>query len=158
MLEVMKQHVSIRSEVISHYFLYLQEFEKYYTSTTRLYSPLVICLQRTIQFKNSLLICDNWWGAKHAFNELCCSDFWIEMAQSYPMSSLSQVIRLCHVRRLSLLYLLLKQNPETDLTCQMTSETEQPTVALTKTKPNKWKNWFRQSSCIQFKFEFKIDD
>ena len=57
MLEVMKQHISILNEEISHYFPDLQEFEKSIdSSTTRLYSPLVICLQRTIRFKNSLLI------------------------------------------------------------------------------------------------------
>lgn len=138
MLEVMKQHVSILSEEISHYFPDLQEFDKYYRFIN---NPFVLSISdlpsedSSIQEQFIDLINDG--GAKHVFSQMCCSDFWIEMAQSYPdvaKMALRVLIPFattyeCETAFSTLLAIKTKSRNRLGVTNDIR-------VALSKTKPN----------------------
>ncbi len=76
-------------------------------------------------------------GAKHAFREMCCSDFWIEMAQSYPdISKMALKVLIpfpttyeCETAFSTLLSIKTKHRNRLDATNDMR-------VALAKTKPH----------------------
>ena len=85
-LEMMKRHVSILCEEITHYFPDLEEFGKYHpfinkqcvlSSINDLPSENNLIQEQFIDFINDE-------GAKHVFRETSCRYFGIVMAHSYP--------------------------------------------------------------------------
>ncbi|XP_029641356.1 protein ZBED8-like [Octopus sinensis] len=84
-LDIIKQHVLILHTEILRYFPDLQNFEKVHNIITRPFAISVVDLPSedyVIQERFINLLNDG--DAKHAFLNMCCSEFWIEMTQSYP--------------------------------------------------------------------------
>src|SRR6218665_1178598 len=157
MLEVMKQHVSI----LCHYFPDLVRFEKYYRFIN---SPFALSISdlrsedSSIQEQFIDLINDG--GAKHVFSEMCCSDFWIEMAQSYPdvaQMALRVLIPFattyeCETAFSTLLAIKTKSRNRLDVTNDIR-------VALAKTKPDiEELVRGKADASIPLKLEFTFDD
>ena len=84
-LEVMKRHVSILREDISRYFSDVLEFEKYYRF---IHNPFVLSVSDLPSQENlvqeQFIDLVNVGDAKFVFREMCCRDFWIQMAEPYP--------------------------------------------------------------------------
>ena len=84
-LEVIKRHVSILCEETFRYFPNLQESDKLYRFIN---SPFGLELDNLPSSNNEIqeqfidMVNDG--SAKHLHREMCCSDFWIAMAQPYP--------------------------------------------------------------------------
>lgn len=54
-------------------------------------------------------------GAEYVFREMCCSDFWIEMTQSYPdVTRMALKVLTIYKCETAFSYLLSKQNLKTD--------------------------------------------
>ncbi len=157
MLELMQHYmyVSIIGEKISHYFL------------TRIWKILSIhqlsisdlpLEDSSIQEQFIDLINDG--GAKHVFSEMCCSDFWIEMAQSYPdvaQMALRVLIPFatryeCETAFSTLLAIKTKSRNRLDVTNDIR-------VALAKTKPDiEELVRGKADASIPLKLEFTFDD
>ena len=83
--EMAKRHISILGEEIRHYFPDLEDFQKYCrfvnnpfgTSFGDLPSQDNLLQEQFIDLVND-------GNARRLFSEKSCSDFWIEMAQTYP--------------------------------------------------------------------------
>ena len=81
----MKHHVSVLSNEIFRYFTDLLEFEKYYPF---IHNPFVLSISylpsedNLVQEQFTQLVSDG--DAKCVFRKICCNDFWIQMATSYP--------------------------------------------------------------------------
>ncbi|CAI9727448.1 Hypothetical predicted protein [Octopus vulgaris] len=76
-LDIIKQHVLILHTEILRYFPDLQNFEKVAISVVDLPSEDYVIQEQFINLLND-------GDAKYAFLNMCCSEFWIEMTQSYP--------------------------------------------------------------------------
>ena len=83
-LEVIKHYISILGEEIRHYFPDLKDFQNYCrfvnpfgTSVGDLPSQDNLLQEQFIDLVND-------GKARRLFSEKSCSDFWIEMAQTYP--------------------------------------------------------------------------
>lgn len=133
----MKRHVSILGEEIDHYFPNLEQFDKYYCFINTPFALAVEDLPSTdhsIQEQFIDLINDR--GAKLAFPEMCCTHFWIEMAQSYPNGAKMALKLLipfattyeCEAAFPTLLNFKLKSRDRLNVTHDMR-------VALSKTQP-----------------------
>ena len=84
-LKVMKPHVSILSEEIFCYFANLQEFDKLYRFINSLFGLKLDNLHSSNnQIQEQFIGIANDGSAKNLLREMCCSDFWIAMAQPYP--------------------------------------------------------------------------
>jgi len=84
-LEVMTCHISIFREEIRHYFSNLEDFEKYCRFVSNPFGTSVGDMpsqDNLLQEQFIDLVNDG--NARRLFSEKSCSDFWIEMAQSYP--------------------------------------------------------------------------
>eukprot|EP00106_Octopus_bimaculoides_P017248 XP_014784690.1 PREDICTED: protein ZBED8-like [Octopus bimaculoides] len=83
-LDIMKQHVLILHTEIQRYFHDLQNFEEVHHFITNPFAISVVDLlsDYIIQKQFNDLLYDG--GAKNAFRNMCCSEFWIEVMQPYP--------------------------------------------------------------------------
>ena len=84
-LEVMACHISILREEIRHYFPDLEDFERYCRFVSDPFGTSVGDLpSQDILLQEQFIDLVNDGNARRLFSEKSCSDFWIEMAQSYP--------------------------------------------------------------------------
>ena len=136
--EVMKRHVLILRDEIAHYFPDLEEFEKchmfinnsFILSINDLFSEENLIQEQFIDF-----IDDG--GEEHVFREMCCSDFYIEMAHSHPdVAKMTLKVLMpfattyeFEVAFCTLLVIRIKSRNRLEATNDMR-------VALAKTKPN----------------------
>ena len=84
-LEVMKRHISILGEEIRHYFLDLEDFQKYCRFVNNPFGTSVGDLpsQDSLLQKQFIdLVNDG--SERRLFSEKSRNDFWIEMAQTHP--------------------------------------------------------------------------
>ncbi|XP_014771691.1 zinc finger BED domain-containing protein 5 [Octopus bimaculoides] len=84
-LDIIKQHVLVLHAEIQRYFPDLQNLEKVHYFITNPFAISVVDVpleDYVIQEQFIDLLIDR--GAKNAFRNMCCSEFWIEMTLSYP--------------------------------------------------------------------------
>ena len=84
-LEVVKRHISILGEEIRHYFSDLEDFQKYGRFVNNPFGTSVgdpPSQDNLLQEQFIDLVNDG--NTRRFFSDMSCSDFWIEMAQTYP--------------------------------------------------------------------------
>ena len=84
-LEIMKRHISILGEEIRHYLPDLEDFQKHCRFVNNPFGTSVGDLpsqDNLLQEQFVDLVNDG--NARRLFSKKSCSDFWIEMAQTYP--------------------------------------------------------------------------
>ena len=136
-LEVMKLHVSILSEEISRYFPNLQESDKLYRFINFPFGLKLDNLPSSNnQIQEQFIDMANDGSAKNVHREMCCSDFWIAMAQTYPdLAKMALKVLIpfattyeCEAAFSTLLHIKTKYRNRLDVTNDMR-------VALCKTSP-----------------------
>ena len=84
-LEVMKPHISILGEEIRHYFFDLEDFQRYCRFVNNSFGTSVGDLpSQDNLLQEQFIDLANDENVRRLFSEKSCSDFWIEMAQTFP--------------------------------------------------------------------------
>ena len=85
-LELIKRHISILGEEIRQHFPDLEDFQKYCRFVNNHFGTSVSDLpsQDSNLLQEQFIDLVNDGNARSLFSEKSCSDFWIEMAQTYP--------------------------------------------------------------------------
>ena len=83
--EVLKRHISILGKKIRHDFPDLEDFQKYCRFVNNLLERVLdISLHKIIYFPEQFIDLVNQGNARRLFDKKPCSEFWFEMATTYP--------------------------------------------------------------------------